>query len=331
MKILKPSFFTIVFFMLFISFNSCKVLKVSDTNTNGIPFYSQKQIVKQKTKYLYDWQEISFLKEEKKDNKTVETILFTLRIKKAQDLKKVYVALDNLNSAPNTSNVKGSIKIKVADVIEEIKALTKVTLTSNSINTTNVIENSAKKIVVVDYTKPYYLNANMPWFGNATLSQKINTNGTLAESTSTTDSQLDELATAAVAIATPISNFRIAELPFKFDTEEEVEEMIEESMLKGKINSYIKNGKSAPFFKALKENMQTNYTYKIKLSEKGYIYTFSKDIEMTNASQADTPIAFNLTTGNYTRENWPTIAKKAKKEDKKTIDVSAQIGLPKKD
>jgi hypothetical protein len=50
-----------------------------------------------------------------------------------------------------------------------------------------------------------------------------------------------------------------------------------------------------------------------------------------NANQADTPIIFNLATGNYTRENWPTVAKKVKKEEKKTIDVSAQIGLPKKE
>lgn len=325
MKNLKSIFFTIVLFMLFLSFNSCNVLKVSNTDTNGIPFYIQKQIVKQKTKYLYDWQEISFIKEEKKENKIVETVLFTLRIKKDQDLKKVYVALDKLNSLPNASKAAVGVKIQVADVIDEIKKLTKVTLTSNDITTSNLIENSAKKTVVVDYTKPYYLNAKMPWFGNATLSQKINTNGTLAESSSTIDSQLDELAAAAAAIATPISQFRIAELPFKFETEEEVEEMIEKN------NSFFKNGKSALFLKALKENLQTNYTYKIKLSEKGYVYTFSRDIEIVDAYKADTPIAFNLKTGNYTRENWPTIVKKAKKEDKKTIDVSAQIGLPKKD
>ena len=56
------------------------------------------------------------------------------------------------------------------------------------------------------------------------LNQKLNTNGTLSESTITTDSQIDEFAGVIVSLASPISNIRIAEIA-ELGREEEIEKL----------------------------------------------------------------------------------------------------------
>jgi hypothetical protein len=329
MKTILQKFKLVLVFVLLISTYSCKVLKVTSDNgdVNGIPFYAQKLIVKQQTSYLYNWQEISLIKEDKKDDKTVQTKIYTVRIEKGQDLKPIYELLNTLNNDSKNSS----------EVMAAMDALKIETLNTNSINDiskVNLISNSSKDVVTIDYTNKYYLNAKMPWFGNSSLSQKINSNGTLGEATSTSDSQVDELVTSAVALATPISNFKIAELDFLNNTTEKADEIVEDESFKRGIAAYAKNKqdeKITTFIKKALEQAQNKHSYKLNIIEKGYLYTFTKDLEYKNKAQANTPIPFDLKKGNYIRTNWPATPKKLKKPEKKTIDVSAQIGLPKKE
>tara|TARA_R110002051_G_scaffold231608_1_gene293499 strand:- start:299 stop:1276 length:978 start_codon:yes stop_codon:yes gene_type:complete len=312
-----------------LSLLSCNVLKVSsnhDKDNDGIPFYVQKPIIKQQTKYLYDWHEISLIKEELKDDKTIATILHTLRITKNNN---------DLNSVNDVLTLLNEDKVKLPELITKMDALIKIPLESANINATNLIENSWKEIMVVDYANKYYLNAKMPWFGNSSLSQKISTDGTLTESTSSSDSQLDELATALIGIATPISQFRVAELPYKYASLEgdNTQEAIDKSVIEKGIKPFVKWGMSDNVMDVIKKELKLKPTYKISISEKGYIYTFTKDLEIDNKNIANTPIPFSVNSGSYTRSNWPPeiVVKKEEKQKKETIDVTAQIGLPKKE
>ncbi len=69
-------------------------------------------------------------------------------------------------------------------------------------------------------------------------------------------------------------------------------------------------------------------SYKLITEEKGYVYTFTKVLDIKNNDVANNPISFNLEEGNYKRANWPLVKNKNKKEDKPTINVSGSIQLP---
>jgi hypothetical protein len=270
----------------------------------GIPFFVQKEIIQKETKYLYDWIEISLIKEESKNGKNTNSTIHTSRILKGQNIRTIEEKLFLLNNSVDKDKM-------VQNIILDIDNLNKVTLDSDEITTNNIIENNWTKTTVIDYSKKYYVNAKMPWLGTSSLNQKLNTNGTLSESTITTDSQIDEFAGVIVSLASPISNIRIAEIA-KLGREEEIE------------NS-IKNGD----FDFLKPILNATTTkYKLETKEKGYVYTFTKQFEIEKINDASKPINFDIKNGNFKRISWPTTTKKEEKSKKPTINISGSVELP---
>ncbi len=167
---------TLLLFLAFLYFSSCaSTLKVSHKNKKvaGIPFYSQKAVIQQKTKYLYDWVEISLLKEETINGKQTSTLIHKTRIIKGQDLSAVESKLSSLNKDKATTE-------NVQTIIKEIKKMDNAPLESDQITSKNIIENCWIVKTVVDYSDKYYLNSRMSWIGTSSLSQKLAANGTLA-------------------------------------------------------------------------------------------------------------------------------------------------------
>ncbi|WP_299765173.1 hypothetical protein [uncultured Dokdonia sp.] len=317
----------ISFFCITILLSSCaRTLTVieGDKKVGGIPFYSKKVVIEQQTKYLYDWQVLTLTREEEKSNKSSVTTIISARIKKSQNLAPLETALKKLNTTKDEKDLNG--------VLTEIKKLNTVDLTSNTITTANVIENNWKYVSTVDYSKQYYLNSKIPWFGTSTISQKLASDGTLTEASGTTDSQLDELVGTVVGLATPLSSIKVAEIENSILAPEVTQEInVIESF-----SAFSKSIQNKYTFDDLMKKLSKNkVTYKLKIEEKGYIYTFIKkydDATSNSKTSAGIPITFNLNNGNYTRSNWPQTKKEEqKKEDKPTINVSGSIELPKQE
>jgi len=293
----KLGLLLLVYFSVILS--SC-VSTMTITNdsgkVDGIPFYTHRVVVRQETKYLYNWFVISLIKEEKKDEITSTPVL-TKSLLREQELSQLERSLNSLN---NSNNAKPDLE----SVINEINKLNVASLQSKDITTDNVIDNKWAVQTVVDYSMKYYINSKLPWFGSSTLSQKLATDGTLSEATGTSDSQIDELLTSIVGLATPISSIKVAQI------ENKVAQQVNKNLLYRLSNELT--------------------TYKLKIEEEGFIYTFTKTHEISDSNTANKPIAFDLNNGNYTRSNWSKEKEemKDKKEEKPTINVSGSIQLP---
>ncbi len=294
--------------MLLVSCASTLTVKSDSEKKAGIPFFIQKEIIQKETKYLYDWIEISLIKEEIKNGKTVNSKIYTSRIAKGQDTKSIEEKLLLLNS-PNYNDKK------IQEIILDISNLKKISLESTQISTNNIIENSWSKASVIDYSTKYYINAKMPWLGTSSLNQKLNTNGTLSESSITTDSQIDEVAGVIASLATPISNIRIAEIAIS-DSEEKIKEAIKN------------NDFDLDFFKSILS--APSVKYKLETKEKGYVYIFKEQFEIDEIIEVGKPLDFDIKKGNFKRINWPSINIKKGKQKKPTINISGSVELPEK-
>jgi hypothetical protein len=305
---LKNQIIGILALILLASCASTLTVKSDSEKKAGIPFFIQKEIIQKETKYLYDWIEISLIKEESKNGKTINSTIHTSRIIKGQNIRSIEEKLIMLNNSEDEDKM-------VQKIILDIDNLNKVTLESTEITTNNIIENNWTKTTVIDYSTKYYVNAKMPWLGTSSLNQKLNTNGTLSESTITTDSQIDEFAGVIASLATPISNIRIA------DIGKEIAELggIEE------IEKAIKNGDFD--FSKLIPNV-TTMKYKLEIKEKGYIYIFTKQFEIEKINDVNKPIDFDIKNGNFKRISWPATSKKEEKSKKPTINISGSVELP---
>lgn len=307
---LRNQIIGILVLILITSCASTLTVKSDSEKKAGIPFFIQKEIIKKQTKYLYDWIEISLIKEETKNGKTTNSKIYTSRIIKGQNIRNIQNKLLLLNNAEDKDKM-------VQEIISDIGNLNEITLESNLISTNNIIENNWTKATVIDYSTKYYVNAKMPWLGTSSLNQKLNTNGTLSESTITTDSQIDEVAGVIASLATPISNIRIAEIGkeiAEFGSEEEIEKAIKN---KDFDFDFLKSISSVATIK-----------YKLETKEKGYVYIFMEHFEIDEINDVSKPIDFDIINGNFKRVSWPITSKKEEKSKKPTINISGSVELP---
>ncbi len=292
----------------------------------GIPFYVHKEITEQSTQYLYKWYEVKFVKIEKLD-KAKETVLIERKVSKTDEgqLDTIRDIVLSLSDSTQIQAQKASLAI-----VKSLAGLTKVLDQPSDLKKElDTVSNNWATKTVVDYSTKYYLNSNMPWLGSSTLSQKLSENGTLSEATSTTDSQVDELITAAVGIATPLSSITVARIQAEPAASAAMETVSDE------IKSFIKSNSGENLFKDLE--LPSKIEYQLRIQDKGYLYTFKSIICDFNCDQFDWKggstrmeipvIPFNISSGNYTRTVYPPTPGK-KTDDKSTIKVSGDIKLP---
>jgi len=315
-----PIFINFVLIVLLSSCARVMTVKEGEKRVAGIPFYAHKQVIEQQTKYLYTWEEVTLIRKTGGEKLEITPII-QKRIVSGQDLSSLEMKVENLNDPKKTER-------DISNVIAEIKKLSMVTLESTSISSTNVISNSWETKLVVDYATKYYINSKLPWLGSSTVTQKLAANGTLSEATANVDSQIDEIATAVAGVATPISSVKIAKIESEIDLSAEQE--LSTIELFGEVDPEIVDKQKLNFADMLNELKNSKVTYELKVEEKGYVYTFSciHEDSQDGTNEANTPIAFDLTSGNFTRTNWPLTNNSATKEDKPTINVSGSIQLP---
>ena len=221
----------------------------------------------------------------------METALIKQNVVRDEDINPLFISLNALNESDAPGN-------DLQNFITELGRLPEAVTLDPDSSKFKLISNSLKPEVVVDYATKYYLNSRIPWFGTASVSQKLAANGTLTEASSTVDSQLDELAGIAAGLVTPLSNVKIAEI----------------------------QKDSPPFIEG------GAVSYRLKVTEIGFLYTFTRILceNSCNLSGLEAePIKPDLVKGNYSRVPWPvTLAETKPKENKPTINVSGSIQLP---
>jgi hypothetical protein len=287
--------------LLLIFFSSCvsviSVKKDSNEKVAGIPFYIQKQVINQETKYLYNWLEITLYEEEVAEKSQPQPII-TLRVLSDEAVKQE-IAKYNFKENPS--------KEDLIQLMQTLNSFEQATLNPTDLSAIKLVSNKWAIETIVDYSTKYYLNSKMPWFGTSSLTQKLSANGTLSEATSTVDSQLDELATALSGLATPLASIKVAKIASVSDIDADAKALKDAKAPKG-------------------GDKQVEMKYTLKVEEKGHVYTFRKTHDYSGISTNYSPIKFNVDTTNFERTNWP--ATEVKEDDKPTIKVSGSIQLP---
>lgn len=176
----------------------CSVVSVSQkeasdgnsTKVDGIPFYVKVEKFKKTTTYTETWLRATLTVQVKaidtKDNK--ESIV--------DAGKQPYIV--DIPKGPNTALAEIKTKILDSDTAsagaakEVIDAFVKLELYDHKTAVPEAVANVVTSEWVVDRNKTYYLNAPLPWFGAASLTQKLASDGTLTEMTSAPDTKLAE-------------------------------------------------------------------------------------------------------------------------------------------
>lgn len=291
---------------------SCNVIQVSKDGPNitpikcaGIPFYVQKEVTRQETRYLYNWLEISLTEVDEKQSAKSKNAL-TWRLIPDENLLKYLATF--MSSPKLTEEMLKSFR----ETMERGK-MPKLNPTQEDIK--QVVSNTWKPELVVDYTQKYYLNAQKPLFGTSTITQKLAANGTLSESSATSESKLGEIAVAAIGLATPYSAIKVAQI-----TAAAAMIAMDEAIQKGVTDTKdIKSSKLSPEIK--------EFQYTISIREAGYVYTFVKYHDNHSSTNGFPALEANLSDGIFSRTNWST-AEPKQEENKNAIKVEGTIILP---
>jgi hypothetical protein len=308
----------------------------------GIPFYAKKAVYNQTTTYSQTWLTVtinverSFLteKDEKIENQFIDSQSYDRVFSKSKisELDKLKLEIISSGSLDET---------KVKDLITKFGAIEKLT-DFNSVEA-EMIGNMVKEELVTDYSKTYYLNAPLPWFGSSSLSQELSSEGTLNKAEAKPDTKLAE----GISSLIPISDFLTAKYvnPINIKNEKKNNPQISAAIEKATNNQLLRlqsmgdlglpvNGQlqsAIPDPKWWEYIKQINYKVTLSIAEKGFVYKF---VMLHDKSGFKAPIPFDVNAGLYYRENVsdkPTSAvddKEKEKDKSKSIGLSGTIKFP---
>lgn len=283
----------------------------------GMPFYAHKGVVEQKTTYLFKWKEITI--EEQEVGSKEKIPVATAQTKDNKGIKDVEATINSMDSESTREDVKALITKVYALHSNEL-------LESVNIESKNMVENKWVVKTIVDYSEKYYLNSKLPWLGSSTINQKLAPNGSLTEVTGTTDSQIDDVAGTIVSLATPLSTIKVAEIQA-----EAASIPLATDQAKSYLQTWSKLDYSETQLSYLFSKVQDKkFKYSLKVEEKGYLYTFTKNHEIGNDGPCDTytPLEFDIKRGNFIREKWPAVKSEPNETDDSEIKISGKIQLP---
>ncbi len=270
----------------------------------GVPFYQKVGKYKKTTVITRTWVEIQFILDTlKEDSTTVEK----------SEKRSVYVHPDSLPLLAISEGIKmfqSTDSTQISDIDTAINRFFESSYTQgiNRLSSTQIyqatdirtettnflkeslISKSIDMITEVDYTKTFYFNSTIPFFGTANGTIKLAADGTITEGTASAD------------------NTKLADLlPLK----EYAEKVL------GIPSSADKSVQKPP------------KRITISANNMGYSYTLTKtfDLSYRKKPEFETPLAFAEATG-IIREVIGAGGKKA--EDDDSINITGKINLPKK-
>jgi len=271
-------------------------LKVSMKRMKGVPFYIKVGRHQQTTVYHEVWSQATLrivaLQGTGADIKEIEVTSITQAF--------VPAARDELrglqSELANVSDAEGLRK-----VTDRFLDLTKDKRHVGTERLTQPVSNYLEPIDTVDYSKLYFINAPLPWFGSATLTAKVAADGTLSEASATSETKLAE----AISSVLPIKEWLTSTV----------------------VPTKATGGQGKVFAAAMPQKAYLN------VEQRGYVYTFTKLLPTDPCfgkpdEKCLIPIAFDTDGRNYRRTELGKEEEK-KKEAGKSIEVNGTIELPK--
>lgn len=225
----------------------------------GIPFYIKTERHTQVTKHIKTWTRLTL------------TVKATVVVDPANAKKNIVTvqsySRDILNSErPKLSTLKTTIltaENNRTGLVEVKKAFDDAQIASFESEDdipNRLVANTILSEWVVDKTKKYYINAPVPWFGTNEFTQTLNADGTLATSTTKSDSKLAEAITSII----PFKEFltgkfvsNLADIPAEAQTE-----------MSHFINPFPSNNQI--------QNSNVTFVYELSIEEVGYEYELKK-------------------------------------------------------
>jgi hypothetical protein len=311
---------------------ACSVVKVSEkTGTadskdiDGIPFHVKVEKFKKTTTYTETWLRATLTAEIKAidtvDKK--ETIVeagkqpYVMDIAKGPnpaltEIKKMLLEADTESA--------GTAR-KVIDAFQKLPAYDHATAKPERVS------NNLTSEWVVDSSTTYYINAPLPWFGSASLTQKLAPDGTLTEVTSTPDTKLAEGLSALI----PFKEF----LSGKFvESAADAAKATTSDAEKMQFNSAQKRLDVGVRFRPAAEREESRrivYAMTLTIEEVGYEYTLTTLPQVTPFPDLK-PLEFkDIEAGTimFVRKDISAGKKDEEKDEGQKIGIAGSISFPK--
>lgn len=291
---------------------------VSTTSTEkveGIPFYIKKQQHEHATVYAATWLSATLTVKiyigvpSKTNDKAFETVAYNKQVAKSQA-----ALLDDIRRAILATN--GGTPETAKRIIDEFLRLPASGGEADA--ATALASNNVSRQWVVDGSQKYYLNAPLPWFGTASLTQKLNADGTISEVVSAPDTKLAEGFSTLIPFKEYLTGRYVDTLSGQTDT------AVSKSL------STMEIPEDFPFEATVLENRDKAtevYVLSLATEETGYEYTFTRVSDLKPADT--TPIPFDTRRELFTRKPiMSTGSKDAKKDTSPKIGISGEVKLP---
>ena len=286
---------------------------------DGIPFFAKVEKYDQETKWGKSWIKVTlkiektFVSGDADEKRPTITQSFSRNFTQEQlpqlsDIKKQILTLSEGNDLTAKSLVDKFLALSGLDDVDNVKEI--------------MVSNALKPEWVVDSSKTYYLNAPLPWFGTNTLSQKLNADGTLAETSSAPDTKLSEGITSLIPINEYLTGKYVT--PLNKEPASNVDSTLKMMSVENPLFSLSDaqaNIKKASFV----------YQISIDIEETGYRYTFTRQCDVKESCVS--PISFDLKNGFFVREpiSITPVKKDSEKAEANSISFQGAITLPKED
>jgi hypothetical protein len=312
----------------------CSVVQVSEkasgdtksTDIDGIPFYVKVEKFKRITTYTETWLRATLTVEKKAiDTADKKEVVVDAG-------KQPYVMDIPKGSNPALTAIKKTLlnaETEDAGTAEKvIDDFQKLAPYDHSNAKPERVSNDIESEWVVDRSKTYYINAPLPWFGSASLTQKLAPDGTLTEVTSTPDTKLAE----GLSTLIPFKEF----LSGKFvESVADATEAAPSEDDKMKISQALQSLDLDVPVRGAREKARTRrivFAITLTIEEVGYEYTLSTLPQATPFTDLK-PLCFKDIDAGKVLFARKDIAVGRKEEDKKQdgqkIGIAGSISLPK--
>ena len=286
----------------------------------GVPFYVKREQFKQTTLYTKTWLKATLTVDKRVLDSKVEKefqletskqVFVTQLLKETSDkLSPIRIAIMNadIHDGDDAETV-----IKQFEALESICDDTRV----KAVLVTNVVESEW----VVDERQKYYLNAPLPWFGSASLTQEINPDGTLSKAISTPDTKMAEGISALIPLKEYLTGRFVEGLEDK-STEEAMNAVTPAGL------TLLKAGRPGFRFSRDKDEVQVVYVLSLSTEETGHEYTFTR-VHMPPQPEPPTAILFDTEKYAFSRRDIGHSAQPSEVTgDGTTVEITGSIRFP---
>lgn len=167
----------------------------------GLPFYVKTERIVRTTVYARTWREVEFEIEDFGVYQPDGTGPQTLKTVNKQIFRR-YV---DSKHEDRLRQVELRVVAKDAGALAEFLALPDSV--EDLVLTPRRVANQLNSTAIVDYTKPHYVNAPLPWIGSAALTPKLAPDGTLTEVAVESEANVGEVLGAIADLASTVVGF----------------------------------------------------------------------------------------------------------------------------